>query len=176
MDEHDLVHTDDNSLASLMDLGQQTGQLWSAQELGAVLRHQLAAPLEFDLGATGDAAMAERLASYANLRPPIQSFGDLVFHPRPPLELLGLVKEFSKSCRAGKESVLPDEIATTLYALGIAAAMTACDRRITRLDDQALAHLIDWVREQEWLDAASRELLEAARTLLTENKNANGHE
>jgi hypothetical protein len=165
MDDHEVAHTDDNSLARLMDLGRRKDALWSPQELGAILRHQLAAPLEFDLGAEGDAALADRIADYAGIQPPIRTFGELLFHPHPPIELLELVKEYAKSCRAGDDGVLPDEIATVLYALGIAAAMTKCDRRITRLDDQALEHLIDWVSEQTWLDAASRQLLDSAREI-----------
>ena len=92
MDDHEVAHTDDNSLARLMDLGRRKEALWSPQELGAILRHQLAAPLEFDLGAAGDAALADRIAGFVGIQPPIRTFGELLFHPCPPVELLELVK------------------------------------------------------------------------------------
>ena len=165
MDDLEVARTDDNSLARLMDLGRRSDAWWSPEELGAILRHQLAAPLDFDLVAAGDAAPADRCAGCAGIPPTIRTFGDLLFQPHPPVELLERVKEFAKSCRTGTERILPDEIATVMYTLSIVAAMTNCDRRITQLDDQALRHLLDWVGEQTWLDGASRQLIESAREI-----------
>lgn len=181
MDDLNLSPADDNSLAQLMDLRRPGDDPWSERELGAIWRHQLAAPLASDLEAEANAALTGVIADYADVVARraddrrIRTFGDLMFHPQPPVELLAFVKAYAKSCRLGDDAVLPDEVATALYALSIAVAMTQCDRRISGLDDQALAHLFDWLSEQDWLDAASRNAIDLARGKLEAGDSTDGH-
>ena len=160
MPNDSLRQTDDVSLAQLMDFAQRDDPLWSAQELGAILRHQLQASLTSDLYATENESVAACIDGYAKSDPPIRTFGDLLFHPRPPVELLEPVKQFAKSCRVGTDAAIPDEIATMLYILSIVAAMTKCDRRISKMDTTALRHCLTWAFEQTWLDEPTRQLLE----------------
>ena len=93
---------------------------------------------------------------------PLRTFGDLLHHRQPPLELLELTKRFAKDCRKHPDGSLPDEIATALYFLSIAAAIVKCGRRITGMDDQSLAYSLDWTLKQAWLDEPLGELLQAA--------------
>ena len=95
--------------------------------------------------------------------PPINSFNDLLHHPRPPIELLELTKAFAKACRSHPDSPLPDEVATVLYLGSIVAAMTRCDRPISKLGSDGLRHGLDWALNQPWLDQPTRNLLEEGR-------------
>ena len=79
-------------------------------------------------------------------------------HPRPPLELLELTKQFAKKCRSNPDGPLPDDIASVLYLAAIAAAMTRCGARITKLGDVGMHHGLRWALRQSWLDASLREL------------------
>jgi len=158
--EPDLSKIDARSLTPMMDLeGGEDPGLWRPGELGAILRHQLAAPLEFDFSFLGAERPPSLDALAATEGPPIRTFGDLLRHPRPPIELLESTKEFAKRCRSRPEAPLPDEIATMLYILSIVAALTRCTRRITKLDDQGLRYSLDWALAQPWLDPATHDLL-----------------
>ena len=154
-----------NSLAKMLELGAGQQPLWASDELGAILRHQMDAPLEPDLGKV-DAALREwRQALTAGDGEPLRTFGDLFRCPHPPLELLEATKRFAKYSRVQEES-LPAEVATVLYFLAIAAGLTKCGRRITALDDQALQHGLAWVRQQTWLDENSRAVVDEAERFL----------
>jgi len=156
-DEQDIRETA-RSLNFMMDFGE--GQApWLSEDLEAVLEHQLAAPLQCDLENL-DVDLSEHLD--AAVDPPIETFADLLLHPGPPVELLDCTKRFAKACRADPESPLPDEIATALYFLAIAAAMLKCERGITTMDGQSLRYSFDWTLKQAWLDPAMRKLLQEA--------------
>lgn len=160
MEERDELANDVNSLTQMMDLDSGGPKLWRPAELGAILDHQLAAPLECDLGGL-DKGLAGRLAAAGG--PPIKSFRDLLHHPHPPVELLELTKRFGKACRNHPDSPLPDEIATVLYFLSIVVAITRCGRRITKMDDPSLRYSLDWALKQPWLDEATRRRFEEGR-------------
>ena len=58
--------------------------------------HQLAAPLAHDL-LEYDPGFSARLSELASASPPqINSFGDLLQHPNPAIELLEKAKQFAK--------------------------------------------------------------------------------
>ena len=110
MGKHEDRHTDTRSLARMLDLGVAKEQLWEPDELGLILEHQLASPLEFDIiGMKPD--QLEQLKSDWQTTPPIETFGDLLFHPRPPVRFLELTKEFARASRGHSERPLPDEVA-----------------------------------------------------------------
>ncbi len=153
------------SLAKMLDFGAGQEPLWTNGELGAILRHQMHAPLGPDLGRVDSALRVSRRALTAGDGESLRTFGDLFHVSHPPLEVLEATKRFAKYSRTQEES-LPAEIATALYYLAIAAALTKCGRRITALDDQTLRHGIAWVRQQTWLDEDSRTVLDEAERLL----------
>lgn len=155
---------DRRRLAALFDAPAEEGgeRLWKDDELGALLRHQLDASVAADLSGL-DPKMGRRVCGLAELPgPPIRSFGDLLFHPNPPIEPLKAVKDFAKVCRLSRRTSLPHEIATALYFASIAAALTRGHCRITSLTDSALTDGFRWMQALPWMDASARALAEEA--------------
>jgi hypothetical protein len=161
MPADDLDKTEPPRLAEMLALdGARPGRVWRADDLAAVLRHQLDAPLEFDLGDLSE--------EYANLAPPGEpgslhwrvTFGQLLHHARPPLPLVERAKRFAKACRNHPDGPLPVEVATVLYFACIVVARLRCDGgpRISALDDPALVEGLCWALAQPWLDQRTREL------------------
>ncbi len=158
--------TDRKQLATLLDLSPEPERLWRDEELGAILRHQLTAPMQVDLVnlERGLAVKVRNLADAQGLT--LKSFGDLLAHPNPPVELLQVTKDFAKACRLSNRGALPHEIASVLYFASIAAALVRCRRRITGLPNDALADGLRWVLARPWLDAPTRTLIEESLHLL----------
>ena len=151
-----------NQLASLMASGGERARLWRPEELAAIYRHQMSAPMAVDLGAF-DARTARRIRSLSDAQGLLlKSFGDLFHHPAPLIELLELVKEFAKANVDHPESGLPGEIAAALYYTSIAAALVRLDTRITQLPDADLQTGLRHTLAQSWLDERTRELLAQA--------------
>lgn len=147
------------SLAAFLAAGDEQGRLWRPDELSAIFRHQMSAPILVDLGGF-DAATAARLKTLSDAQSLIlKSFSDLFHHSVPPVELLKLTKDFAKSNMDHPDSSLPQEIAAALYYTSIAAALVRLDVRISQLPDADLQRGLAWAREQSWLDDATRELL-----------------
>jgi len=143
----------------MLDLGVAKEQLWEPDELGLILEHQLASPLEFDIiGMKPD--QLEQLKSDWQTTPPIETFGDLLFHPRPPVRFLELTKEFARASRGHSERPLPDEVASVVYLASIMAAFARCEKRITGLSDDGLRYGLTWALGQAWLRGPMRELFE----------------
>ena len=157
MDNPDVSQSDARSLSHMMDPDPAGGvEPWSREELGEIFEHQLAAPLQCDLVDVSEPLQTADAAA-------ICTFGELLHHGQPPVGLLEQVKRFAKACRNHPNSPLPDEIATVLYFLSIAAARVKCDRRITQMDDRSLCYSLDWALKQPWLDASSRRVLQDGR-------------
>jgi hypothetical protein len=139
---------------------------WRPQELAAFLRQQMAAPISVDL-ASLDPSLSRKIAALADANGLVlKSFGDLVRHERPPIELLRLVKEFAKISRGHPESSLPPEVASVLYYLAISASLVRWEERITSLSDEDLRAGLSWALKLEWIDAPARELFERAERKL----------
>jgi hypothetical protein len=115
------------------------GAAWRADELAAILRHQLDAHLAADLG-----EMPRRSEEV--------SFAQLLSEPNPPLELLERVKRFGKAHKSTPDGALPAEVATVLYFASIVAARLRCGARISELEDAALLEGMEWALAQTWLD------------------------
>ena len=147
------------SLAALMEGSAERARLWRPEELGAIFRHQMSAPVLVDLGGydPGTAARLKMLSAAQCLL--LKSFSDLFHHPAPPLELLELTKDFAKANMDHSQSSLPGEVAAALYYTSIAAALVRLDTRITRLPDADLRRGLLWTRDQPWLDAETQQLL-----------------
>ncbi len=162
----DVFDTDRKQLATLLDLSPDDERLWGDDELGAILRHQLSAPMQVDLInlERGLALKVRNLADSLGLT--LKSFGDLLAHPNPPVELLKVTKDFAKACRLSPHGNLPREIASVLYFASIAAALVRCRRRITGLTNDALDEGFRWTLTRPWLDAPTRDLTQEALHLL----------
>ncbi len=152
-------------LAKIMNLDETTPDVWNDQDLAAMLRHQMAAPLNFDLtslklqAARAD-ARTETLASAAKER--IKSFKDLLFHPEPPLELLRLSKDFFKGrIKACKKDSPEWQVAYLFYLLSILAAGRRATQ-VSNLTSGDLRKAMKWALDQKWVDAKTKRLLSRA--------------
>lgn len=150
------------NLAALMEAGKERTRLWRADELTAIFRHQMSAPVLVDLGGF-DPTIAARLKTLSDAQGLLlKSFSDLFHHPSPPLELLKLTKDFAKANLDHPESTLPGEIATALYYTCIATALVRLDTRISQLSDERLRQGLLWAKEQAWIDEETQQLLARA--------------
>jgi hypothetical protein len=150
------------SLAAFMAAGDERARLWRPDELGALFRHQLAAPILVDLGGFDPvtAARLKALSTAQNLV--LKSFLELFLHPVPPVELLTLTKDFAKTNMDHPESSLPKEVAAVLYYISISAALVRLDRRISQLSDGELRRGLNWAKDQNWVAPQIQQLLAQA--------------
>jgi hypothetical protein len=145
-------------LLALAEGGGEAG--WSDDELASIWRHQLTAPLAFDLGELSADAGAAAIGLCAPLA--INGLADLVAHPSPPLELLRMLKDFARSKRTGGQALFPSAVAVSLYYAAIALALVRLDCRLSRMEDSSLRAGLEWMRQQAWLDGPTRDLAAAA--------------
>ena len=149
-------------LAALLNSGSEGARLWRPEELEAIFRHQLSAPVLMDLGRleAGAAAKLKGLTDAQGLL--LKSFAELFHHPNPPGELLVLTKDFAKANMNHPDSALPHEIATAIYYLSIAAAAVRLNERISQLSAADLRRGYAWACAQNWIDAETKKLLASA--------------
>ncbi len=150
------------ALAALLAAREERGRLWRPEELAAIFRHQMSAPVAVDLSGF-DAVNAAQLRNVSEAQGLLlKSFGELFRHPNPPAELLEVTKDFAKLNLDRSDSVLPNEIATALYYTSIAVALVRLDTRISQLKDADLKRGMQWVRQQNFIDPETRQLMDAA--------------
>jgi hypothetical protein len=156
MSADELENTEPPRLAEMLSLDQRVGQIWQPEELAAILRHQLGARLDVDLGDLSEAyAIATPQGEAGRLRWEV-TFGELLSHPKPALPLLERAKRFAKACKSHPDGPLPTEVATVLYFACIIVAQLRCGKRISALDDESLIAGMEWALAQNWLDEAIR--------------------
>src|SRR5690349_10872981 len=104
---------DPKRLATLVGISDTAEDAWSRKDLAAIWKHQLHAPLNFDL-ATVSPNVEETLtgATRADSQP-LSTFADLLRHTRPPIELLQWTKSFAKTQMS--EGALPPQVAGAMY-------------------------------------------------------------
>lgn len=140
---------------------------WREDELGAILTHQLSAPMAIDLEPFLANVADRDMAVEALKRAGDQTFRELFTAERPPLPLLELVKVFSKM--HGKVSTadgvdgLPREVAAVIYLCAICAARFRFGQRITEMSDRSLGARLAWVESQAWVDEQIADLLRQCR-------------
>ena len=137
---------------------------WQANEMAAVLRHQLDARI-LPFRTTSDEARHARESGRERL-----TFIDLFLQPNPSLELLVQAKDFAKGNREHPASPLAPEICTVLYYASIVAALSRRQTRITNLTDAELFHGIRWCLDQPWLDSRLHNMLEESVSALAAEK------
>jgi len=165
--EHLVQRAQPGSLADVLDCTENKSPLWRPAELEALLRHQMAAPVQVDLSSLAP-ALAEQLRGLSDAQAlTLRSFADLFQHPQPPVELLRLVKDFAKAAHESSEGPLPPEIARVLYYASIAAALARLKTRITSLSDVQLREGFGWVQTRDWIDPATKELVNQALPCLS---------
>jgi len=156
-------------LAEMMKLDAAAPGLWQEQDLPAMLRHQFAAPLEFDLSimeleSRQSLRRDKTLTGAANSR--IGTFRDLLFHRTPPLALLKLAKEFFKWRSQDCQKDSPEwKIAYLFYLLSLLAAGEHA-AKLSRLSPKDLRKGAEWALAQKWIDEPTRRLLLSARQRL----------
>ena len=164
-----ISQSDPARLSRLLELDQDLCP-WTAEDLHAVLLHQLAAAIDPELAPTGGFIPVMRPQIDQGPQRSNHSFGDLLNEPSPPLGLLEMLKEFAKSNMLYPAGGLPREIATVLYYAAICAAFVRLGKRISRLPDVSLAGGIETALNWDWVDDRTRSLLEDGLRLLS------GHE
>lgn len=138
-------------LASMLEVDWAGGRLWEEQDLAAVLRHQLASPRPGGGGHALDASTGE-------VPTRLETFGQLLNAPSPPVALLVAAKDFAKAARMDPHATLPKEIAAVLYFAAIVVARRRCGTMISRLSQEELRAGVEWVIAQPWVDPATRDL------------------
>lgn len=125
---------------------------WAEAEYGALVRHQLNTPLMKDLAAF-DANAAEMLK-----HTPVKTFGELLRHSDPPVEVLRLIRDFAKRLKRHAAEPYPEDVATVLYMACIAAAETRAGVNITRMSETDRTGGYRWALSLSWLPDELREL------------------
>ncbi len=148
------------ALAALLAAREERARLWRPEELAAIFRHQMSAPVVVDLRGF-DAVTAAQLRNLSDAQGLLlKNFGELFRHPNPPVELLEVTKDFAKLNLDHADSVLPNEIASVLYYTSIAVALVRLDTRISQLKNADLRRGLIWVKEQAWIDEDTRVLMD----------------
>jgi hypothetical protein len=145
------------SLVKMLEIDDSTQREWRDAEVGAMLCHQLAAPLATELKLAP--ARREELSKAL-----IVTFADLISAASPPpLWLLEETKQFAKANLSQTEGPLK-QVATLLYYVAIAGALVRHGQRITDLNDDQLKQGLDWAQAQPWATSVSglRALMEQA--------------
>jgi hypothetical protein len=160
--QRDLDNTDPGRLASLVDLDPTSERMWTPEELGAILRHQLSVPVQFELGEAAPDLFKTLQKNASAQGAKITSYADLLNHPSPPIELLLLLKDFAKAAASHPDSALPSAVAKVLYYLTISVALLRHNRRITSMSDTDLQSSLRWALNLPWVEPPQRALLEQA--------------
>jgi hypothetical protein len=132
-------------------LGHTAGadELWRPEDLGGLLRHQLAQRL-------ADLDLPVRNCPATNA--PLVTLSDLFRHPAPPVELLEALKRYGRKHVHRPDARLPDELASALYFASIAAALVRHGQRISKSDDELLRFGFERMLEREWIEKPLRTL------------------
>jgi hypothetical protein len=158
-----LLHGDSLGLSGMFD-PEPPGAAWGSNELGAVLHHQLTGPLALSLASLADHSgppgvrPAGEAPDIVTLDPQPQNLSDLLRHPSPPPELLARIARLCKCARRAADPPLPPAVSAVLYFTSIATALLRCDRKVTKLSNDALRDGLAWVVGRTWVDDATRSL------------------
>jgi hypothetical protein len=159
------------ALLVMLNLSAESQHMWPAEELAAILRHELQAPIHLALGAYSSEAGAI-LEKWPPENPPPGNLEDLLQQDHPSAELLKLIKKFAKSSNIdGAEAGLPREIALLLYFVSIGVARFRCQTRLSELPDQALINGLQWMLAQSWVVQPVRTVAGDALRYLDQSKN-----
>jgi hypothetical protein len=156
-----------SGLGELLSLGLTPPEEWTPAELQAALREQMVVPVEFELGAFRPAdATAVRARATANGLV-LKNLHDLLQHPRPPLEMLVMAKDYFKASILRPNPEIPGLVARVLYHITIAVAWLRHQTRISTLSDTEVVEALKWVERQPWVSSDLKTLTTMAANDLT---------
>ena len=166
----DIRQSDPRRLAEIIDLDPSPQRIWSADEYGPILQHQLSVVL--DLGESAApahdvGALAPGPSPEACTPSPVVTIGQVLFD-RSTVAQLVAIKDFAKANASHPDSALPRDVAEVLYYLAIAAGMVRHDQRLTRLANPDLSAGLRWALSQPWMDARGCAVLQKALQKLGE--------
>ena len=164
MTSHDLAHTDPQSLADMMVVGDDS-EVWRDEDLSKVFAHLLGLTLEKVIGGAGP-KVARLLDEQAAPDDRQRTIRDVLEDEHPKPELLDLIKRYAKAASKDAARPLPADVARTLYVLSIAAAMARTPRRNTKLRDEEVHRGIRWVLNRTWLNDSMRVQLKGALNVI----------
>jgi hypothetical protein len=145
------------ALSTMLGFSDLDRDQWDPQDLKAMLRHQLAAPLYLGLGTLSAEVSQELRSSFPDQ--PRMTLGELFALEHPPLNVLMLVKQFAKMCRSDRTNPLPPEIAMLMYYASIAVAMVRLDQSISHLAPESVRRSLNWLNRQRWIPEELKPLL-----------------
>lgn len=161
-----LFQSDALQLSKIMNWVDRADGGWELQDRPALLKHQLSAPLEYDLKLITPAENIEirdktlKEASEQQIR----TFEDLLHHPNPPLELLKISKDFFKAMASDKnQSKAMQEVAHLFYVMVVLVARVRQRTAISKLTDAELQKGIQWIIDGEWIDTKLKNLVTCCR-------------
>lgn len=165
MTEPNVRGTDPQRLSRLWSCESDDLVQWQSDDLAAMFKHLLASRIVDEVESV-QPRLAEKLRQRESAPgETLNTFGDLLAHERPPLDLLNAVKEFCKHAEDGES--LPADVAFVLYAAAISVALVRCDERISTADDKSLRSTIKWAGSRNWIDADTKALFQKALAQLS---------
>lgn len=96
--------------------------------------------------------------------PPLETLGDVLRHPHPPIDLLREIKAYARAAMRGGS--MPPDAMLFIYYGTIAQALVRWNQRITTLAGGPLLAGFRWAMDQSWADQASRRLFARAAEML----------
>jgi hypothetical protein len=129
--------------------------LWPQEDWPAIWRHQLSTEIADDLAELGTSIA---VAARQQLDPGLITYGLLLGHPNPPLQVLVWIKDCAKR-QMQNDALLPKSIAALIYYLSIAVARVRLGVAISNADDGHLRDGLRWAGRQEWIDEPTRRLI-----------------
>lgn len=156
----------------LLDPRLSTDGLWEPDDLGSIWEHQLDACIWHDLALLGAASalLAEQVCRLH--APPVVRFRDLLEHPAPRQDLLGLVRQFADAALHAPVPHLPRAIAVLLHNIAVLRAEQAHGVWITDLRRDDVRGTVQWLLGETWLGEASRAVLREGQIRLAAERDA----
>jgi hypothetical protein len=174
MNEHDhdttqtIFMSGPAGLARILDQNQKDTALWGPEEMRAMWRHQLRAPLDADLSTVQSANLAVLRLAPETSGFLDKSFENLLQNAKPSLSLLKISKQFAKETFKEAEDPQLKEIAAALYYACYAVGIVAHGQRLGGMSTRELTGGFEWAIGRIWLDEPTKKLIKQARELLTQ--------
>src|SRR6266571_3662048 len=143
-------------VSKLLRMDETSVEPWQPEDLRAMVRHQLSAPVEFDVRSVKLSQLEQDTLNRSLRDPPrsgIWTFADLFYSLHPPVELLRFSHKFFKQNVSNSPKGSPNQkLAYLFYLLSIVVARIRAGVRISKLPDDELLRSIQSVINRHWLD------------------------